>query len=264
MAINDRTTATTILTLIEQHNVKAPKVTAAIKRAQEIETAATRLGVSVNAASDAVFAALDAGRDPAADAEVQRAITANYLDNPGMAQHVREAAYGRARAVCVDYLDDIVDAWSEPFNAAAATLADAHEHIGHVQLDNADAILRHGGDIAEVWAKARAAVTTIRAVRLGWTSLAEFTGAVNVDGHYRALVTIDPTAEQWIGDHLRESNVDAWEATLKGYTLDLPTFDGYRERIARVNADEDTYRRLDDEAAKAYLTGRPALMRVPR
>ena len=264
MPINDRTTATTILTLIEQHHVKAPEVIAALKRAHEIESAATRLGVSRTATGDAVYAALDAGRDPATDAEVQRTITAAYLDNPGMAAAVREAAYGRARAVCNDHADEIVDAWRKPFDAAAAVLASAHERLGHVQLDNADAILRHGGDIADVWAKARAAVSTVRAVRLGWTSLAEFTGAVKVDNHFRVLSLIDPTVEQWLGDRLRESNPDPWDATLKGYTLDLPTFAEYRQRIARILAEVAEAERADRDDALAYATGRPALVRIPR
>ena len=264
MPISDRTTAGTILTLMAQNDVDAPEVVAALGRAREIENAATRIGLGRGALGEAVFAALDAGRDPATDPEVQRAITANYLDNPGVAEAVREAAYGRARAVCDEYRDDIVTAWRKPFNVAAATLAGAYDRIGEVELDNADAILRNGGDIAEVWAKARAAVATIRAIRNGWSTLAEFTRAVNVDNHFRPLNFIDPTVDQWLGDHLRESRIDAWDATRGGYTLALPTFDEYRQRIARITAEVAAAERADHADALAYATGRPALLRIPR
>lgn len=111
--------------------------------------------------------AIDNDRDPAGDPEVQRVLTATQIGNEGVRQHVNTLAYDRFRTVCDNYADQLVTAWRVPLDTAAATLVTAHDRFGTVSLTDTGTIMATGGDVADVWAAAREAVTTIDTITAG-------------------------------------------------------------------------------------------------
>ena len=264
MNLSARATAITIVDAIKATGTKAPKITEAFDKATRISTAAHGLGLPSGTLIAAVADALGDDRDPAADPEVGRIVTLSAIAGEGVMQGVTAIAFDDFRAVCSDERDDLVNAWQTPFDASVATLEAAHDRIGHLALDETGPILAKGGDIATVWAQARAAAGTIDTIAAGWIALGTFTRAVSDDPRRRALRLVDVDYTTWVEAKLEHKRLTPWDAVLAGLTLSLPTFDEYRQRIARITAEVADAERAFHADALAYATGRPALVRIPR
>jgi hypothetical protein len=187
---------------------------------------------------DAVLAALDADRDPVTDPDVQRAHLAMQIgSSEGVGRQVTEVAAGQMRDTFSLHAEAIVKAWQKPFNAAAAELATAHERIGDVPLEDTDTILRAGGDIAAVWAKAQQAAAVVDQLDVAWLALATLTRFAPIDPRFPALRIADVDAEQWASAGLERKSVTAWNAQLSGLRLSLAGGAEYVARIAAVQVE---------------------------
>lgn len=260
MNITDRATAQQILNAFTATGAKAPKaLTEAWQRTTRLSEGVRGLSTPPEAIYAAVAAAIERGDDPAADAEVQRILTSTQIQNAGVMAGVDDLAFGAFREACTAHTDAIVNAWRKPFDAAAATLADAHHRLGDVALDDTTAIIAKGGDAADVWAQAQAATKTIEAVRHGWLGLVGITHAVPDDRNHAVLRIAAVDYETWTARQLHGQRLSAWDAVLAGLTLALPTMTEYRERLAVITRGEAAEARQIADAGHRYATGRAPL-----
>ena len=262
MNISDRSNATVLISAIESTGAAAPKIAAAYARAVKISEAAKSLSVPQDALAIAVFAALEAGRDPGADEEVRRVLALNAVANPGITTAVDAQAFETFRGVCRTSSATVIKALRVPFDAAAVTLAGAHALIGDVPLEDTATIVARGGAAADAWARATGAVRVIDAALTGWQALGTITGTSSSDRRYRVLRLAEVDYSTWVDRELEGSKMKVWDVVRAGLTLSLPTVTEYRERVAVITAAEANLERLDQQAGQDRMTGRiPAAVR---
>lgn len=258
MNITDRSTATQIITAITTTEAKVPKtVTDTYARAVKLSEATRNLSAGSGALAVAVAAALEDGRDPTADPEVQRVLTASQLANDGVMQAVDGIAFDRFRDVCREHADTIVAALRKPFDQAAAALNEAHDRIGSVPLDNTAAIIAKGGDAADAWASAQAASATIEAVVSGWSALGDFTRLAPLAPRYRTLRLAAVDLDTWHNHRLAHGTATPWEAVLAGLDLHLPTFSEYRDRVRSLEDQQAQADVPELDPLRTHIAGRP-------
>lgn len=177
-----------------------------------------------------VAASLLAGRDPATDPEVTRTFVAMQLGEHGVLTVTENILIEKMRQQF--YEDDIVATWVKPFDDAAAVLAHAYDRLGAIDLADTTSVVQLGGDAAETWAKAQAAVARISTITNAWSALVEFTRSANINPRYPALQIAAVNASTWQSLELDRKRISAWQATVEGLTLSLPTPAEYRQRIA--------------------------------
>jgi len=229
--VTDSMHARQILASITSTGIEVPAVTEAWAEVELLNSQARQ--IAPGDLPGVVATAILAGHDPASDPDVQHVVTAQAIATEGTVRGVAALAYGMFRTVCAEHADPLVIAWRGPFDQAAETLTTAHERIGAVQLDDAATILLQGGDIAVVWARARAAVATIESVLTGWAALGEYSRTAPTDRNHRALRLADIAYPLW---ESLDGNVGPWELVGRGVTLALPTAREYRERVAAIDA----------------------------
>jgi len=257
--ITDRAMAQQIIGSFTDSGAKAPKSFAdAHGRATRIAAAARNLGAGQGDLAQAVMAALDAGRDPAADPDVQRIAIAAQIANPGIEQQIDALAFDGFHEACAVHTDAIIAAWRKPFDAAAAVLADAHQRLGNVALEDTTAIIAKGADAADVWAKATAAVKIIEAIRHGWLGLVGITHAAPDDRNHAVLRIADVDYPTWTAQQLHGRKVGAWDAVLAGLTLALPSPAEYRQRVNTITKAQEAEAQRVAGVAHDYATGRRA------
>lgn len=231
-AITDRTTTNNVLATFDGLGIKPPKgVAAAFARAEKLTEKSGSLGARPGDLEAAVTAAILAGREPAADPEVQRVATASMLaDRITLPEAVAGAALDGIRDACLAHLDEIVTAWRKPFDDAAHVLTEAHQRIGDLPLEDTATIVAQGGDIADVWAKAKGADQVITQVLNGWSNIMTLV-RVPLNADHRPLKLAALTKEQWRN---LPAKLSAWDAVRAGLTLSLPSLDEYRARVATI------------------------------
>jgi len=254
--MTDRATARTLLSALETTGANMPKVAAAYAHATKISDSVHALGIPQDALALAVSAALEDDRDPGTCPEVQRIVATNAFANPGITVAVDAQAFEGFRAVCRHNLDAIVKALRTPFDAAAATLTEAHARIGDVPLEDTGTIMRKGADVAEVWAKATAAVKVIDAAEAGWQALGTITGASSSDQRYRVLRIAVVDHATWVEREFEGQKLSPWDATRAGLALSLPTVSEYRQRVAAIEAGHAGIARLAEQVQHDRMTGR--------
>lgn len=184
----------------------------------------------------ATIAALEAGTDPATDPRVQaittaRALTGDATLRDGLAAVLTDGLRNACRAEA----EALVEVWRPAFDRAAATLTDAHRVLGDIALDDHAAVVRLGPAGTEAWADATDAATTIATIHDGWAALAALLTGSPVAKRHRLLAIADIDANTWLEENMDNRPADPWAAVVDGFTLDLPTIDGHRRRVAAVD-----------------------------
>ena len=195
----------------------------------------------------AVVAAVEAEVDPLADPAVQEAAMAAHV-NAGYgavngALHARMGAFVNAAAPAV------LDALRKPFDAAAADIAAAVAVLGDISLDDTSSVARKGPAAGKAWVEAENGEQTITAVVRVWRNLAS-AGATSVgpwSDRYGLLAWCDVPAEAFVNEGLAGAKVRPWDAARRGWSLDLATPEGWRQRIAGIG-DEEARRREQRKA----------------
>jgi len=259
MNLTDRATAQQIIGSFTATGATAPKaLIAAHERTTRLSEGVRGLNTRPEAIFAAVAAAIERGDDPGADAEVQRILTSTQIQNAGVMAGVDDLAFDGFREACTAHTDAIIAAWRKPFDAAAAVLADAHQRLGNVELEDTTAIIAKGADAADVWAKATAAVKVIEAIRHGWLGLVGITHAAPDDRNHAVLRIADVDYPTWTAQQLHGRKVGAWDAVLAGLTLALPSPAEYRQRVNTITKAQEAEAQRVAGVAHDYATGRRA------
>jgi len=220
-------------------------------------TEAIELGAKANAAAAgiapppaallgaAIAAAVLAGRDPAADKEVQRLRTLESI-SPMAASSVRDWGEAHIVAALTEHADAMLETFRVESVTAGEALTAAFELVGDIELNESEAFLRRGPEGAEAWANANAAVDRLKALTQAWSSLAELTRFSSDNGR-PVLRLADLTADDF--DKVGRS-ADAWTLVRAGVRIELADRTTMPQRIAhiadgmqaRVQTQADQYR----------------------
>lgn len=180
-----------------------------------------------------VLAALEAGRDPSTDPEVQQAVTAHYIANLASLGHRMQQAVAADLAQAVRaHVDDIVELWREDFDAAAAILVTAHAALAGLPLDRTDDIVRKGGGAAEHWGAAQSALKTLATIDRRWLNLYQLLrpgSALERRHAFFKFSDLDPAA--WVDPGAHAPAPTAWDALGDGLNLRLQTPAEYRQLV---------------------------------
>lgn len=219
-----------------QRNAKAigaplpNKIAAGIRRARELGDGLDAIAANDAALPTAVLAAVAEGRDPAADPDVQRAVTALTLADVGPANAVRSAIAAELRSLIVNNVDAIVATWRPVVDAASETMAAHVEILRDVDLDDATAVVRRGGAAADAWGAVRGAEATLTAVSSAWRGLRLSFGSGVPERRYFALILATAPAYVELGEALT-----SWQTVKAGHSLTLAGLDELQERIEEVH-----------------------------
>lgn len=235
--VTNRAMLTTISSTFEATGTKAPKsVTLAQTKADKIASSAGRLREGGADLTHAVAEALLADRDPFTDERVAAASIGFQFQQRNITDSLATYAAEEVVTALTASADEIVQIWRKPFDGAAAVLQSAFERIGDKPLDDSEGILKLGGDIAEVWTKARAANQLIDKIAHGWAVLGELTRQASLVSQYRVLRIADAPPRR-ARTEFRNVKVAPWDAVRQGLPLSLPSFEQFRQREAAVLAD---------------------------
>jgi len=230
---SDSMLARQVINVINATGIKVPAaVTDTWEQVELLSTAGRQL--SPGDVSPAVAEAILAGRDPAADPEVQRMVTAQQIAGEGMMRSLDAIGYERFRGACLEHADTIVTAWRKPFGQAAATLTAAHDRIGDIPLEDTASIMQRGSDIAAVWATAQAAGKVIDIITTGWVALGNFTRTVSDSRNYQVLRLAGCDYAAWQAKELQGKRLTPWELLCAGLSPSLPTALEFRQRVAAI------------------------------
>ncbi|WP_064256153.1 hypothetical protein [Rhodococcus sp. HS-D2] len=185
---------------------------------------------------DALVAAIDAGREPTTDPHVAAALNAQQLHNEALADTMRTEAGHILTDALTQHDIALIDAWRTVFDTAAAALHTAHEVLGDIDLNNAEAILRQGGDAADVWTKAKTGIRTIDTITQAWVAWAQATRLAPVDGTWQAARITDADWHTW-HTHKLGGSTDVWAIVRAGAHLDLADANTYRQRVDQLTTE---------------------------
>lgn len=225
-------------------------IEAAVKRATEVSAAAWQaMPDRSGELLERLAAAVEDGRDPAADPEVTRLAIAMWLHERTLGDAITGRMWGQVLGTIRQHVDALLGALAKPGNKAAQTLTRAHETLGDVRLDDSASILAAGPDHARAWADAAAANQTLHDVSQAWVSIARDTHAITL-GDLR-LITINPGPD-WLDVRSRlAAEPSGWDAVRTGATPGVA--DSVAEmsrRLAYVRELEQNQRAKAEQAAE--------------
>lgn len=148
-----------------------PALAAVIERHERIRTTqAAAAAATLGDVASLTVEALANGRNPATDKAILSALNVQALAE--FEPRVAAVLVAEMDAAIHDNADLIVEAWRPGFDTLAATLIDCHTALDGLDLDNADAVLRLGGDAASAWSTATATLQSFHRLLVGWQALA--------------------------------------------------------------------------------------------
>lgn len=225
----------TILNQSLKHlNIALPKpVTEAIELAAKANAAADGVAPAPSGLlGSTIAAALLAGRDPAADKEVQRLCTlAAILATAGSS--VRVWGVDRITATLTEHADEMLETWRAESVTAGENLKAAFDLVGDIEFSESEAFLRVGPEGAQAWANARTAVETLKNLAQAWAALAELTHFGSVSGYPALrLAELDADTLDKVG-----RTADAWTLVRAGARIELADRTTMPERLAHIALD---------------------------
>lgn len=223
------------LTILRQSlthlNITPPK---AVTDAIELQARANALADGIAPAPNGLLgatiaAALLAGRDPAADKEVQRLRTLESI-LPIAGPSVRAWAVANVITALTENADVMLEAWRGVSVTAGENLTATFELVGDVELNNSETFLRHGPQGAEAWANARSAIDQLNALGQAWTALAELTRFGSAGGYpVLRLAALTAADLDKVG-----RTADAWTLVKAGVRIELADRATMPQRIASL------------------------------
>ena len=186
------------------------------------------LDVSAYSLPRAALAALEADSDLMSDPDINRAVVSRAISES------RAGITAELDRQVADFIDihgqDILDALKKPFDEAAATIDSCRERLSDVALEDAKAVVKQGGDAAQIWADAQKADQTIDAI----ATAAKLMRSNPVDPRYQVLVIADVDAATFIDDQLTGARLRPWDVARRGYKLSLADTATLDERVNAI------------------------------
>lgn len=215
------TTASTFATYARRIGVTTPSSITALLRPDAHPRARLNAWTEdVPSVPEAMHAALNAGKNPVTDKDVQRAVTAQAVRaNTGDLGAVHA---GRVAAAFREAWDEIIDAVTAVFDPAAEAFTRAHALLKEkgVSHDNPDQIRRIGGDTLAAWGQALTAEEIIKVTPTVLTN-AHIAGHPTQYGQgRRAYWTITPNLDTWAEEGAPDMK-NPWTVLDSGATLSL-------------------------------------------
>lgn len=170
--------------------------------------------------TEAIHTALNAGKNPATDKQVQAAITArNIWQGAGDLDSLHDR---RVSAAFRDSWAQIVDAVDAIFSNAAETFTDAHQVLAGKHLNHADAeaIRRAGGDALTAWAAALGAEEVLTAIPALMTAAHVTANPAAYGNTGRVYWVVLPNLDTWNGKDQPDVK-NLWAVLDTGATLTL-------------------------------------------
>lgn len=250
---NYRTHLATLRRAVTATATKMPKPVAdALADCDKIaEAVATMPAPHPHELGDAAAAAILDGRHPADDPTVVRLITIRALTGQvggALESQAREAGERRVRSALTEHEDRLAGALRAAAQHAGEQLTRAHDVLGDIDLDDAEAVIRQGPDASRAWADAKEAQVQLHLLDAGAIALAGLVGSDHdIISAGRTLRLSVPSLEEY--EQLGRQ-AEPWQIVKAGAGIDLAgrrdvsarrtQLNEQREgrRLARVDADQ--------------------------
>ncbi len=155
----------TITTTLDATGAALPDaITDAVEQYTRVTTAAGQLHGTTGMVPIHTLAALDAGRNPFEDPEVQQAMVADHLAQINGITQVESIAADRFTDTLRQHASDVITALQVVVDTAAAAVTRAAKALGGVDPADPNAVLRLGGRAAEAWGQHQVAAKQLDAV----------------------------------------------------------------------------------------------------
>lgn len=230
---------------------------------QTLERAAS-LGEDTTTLPAAVFDALAAGKEPTGAKVMQEALLIQLKAMNIKARLGEEADRRRAQAL-TSATGALVAAMAPVIEEADDAFAEARDTIPHLDLDPAVAAGLPAAHM-EAWGRARDALARADLVMATWGYIVPADRWSNDRRRYLPLILADLTLEELRAIRLKSVTTDL---ALAGHRLSLATAEVYRDRLARVTAEDAEQRERAAQDAEHYArTGytkatHPVALRIP-
>lgn len=191
--------------------------------------------------AEALAAAVEADRDPAADPTVQTLLTRRQLAELNIGYQLAGHAEHQLGQAIKNNAEAIVASWRKALAADSKALAAAKDTLGPLNAEDVVSMRSPRPEVAAAWAVSRTSGARFDTAVGAWWILARAAG-VPCNPYRRACVYGPATAEQHRALPARPT---AWETVCAGIDLDLATYETWAERN----------RALDDEQAGLVAEG---------
>lgn len=246
-------TPSTATSMIDKANtalgVVMPKsVTVALDRGRQVAAAVVRPPTQeqiIAAFSEAILA----GRDPAADPEVQRLLAAAALGARDLSRQIAAATDASVQAAIIESCDEILAGWVKASAGPIKVLTEAHRDLDGIALTETATILTRGGRAAETWAEAQAADRTLDAVLGGWTALAGVTRFAS-PARGRTVLRIAEADLAQLRD--LDDKARPWDLLSAGVELGLADRSTFAARNRALDAEVQAERAADEQQNLRY------------
>ncbi|OWY79407.1 hypothetical protein [Rhodococcus sp. BUPNP1] len=228
--------AQSVLASIRRLGIDIPEpITTVEARAKAIAKAAESVAPAHHDVLAAIIRAVDAGKNPVDDKEVQRMLAGQNLANDAILHGLRAEAAQLLTEALIEHQGLLFDAWRIQFQKAATDLTAAHNALGGISLADTESVVRMGPDASTAWSTATNALTTLRDVMTAWQTWATTTRQVTINNAY-AVLRVAEVDWHTYRDHQLAGSIDYWKLTGLGIRLDLADVATYQRRVADLQA----------------------------
>lgn len=216
------------------------------------------LNSSRRALTEAVAAAMAAGKDPATDKAVIAHMAREQMRLMNLDNDLSALAEDRRADALRSHADAIIELLAGVIDRADVTLAEARERIPGLDLNDDDRVRTMAPEQMAWWGRAREALAHVERVAQIWAMLVSACELGTLPPHRRPLLIAELSLSELNALGHQPAAVAAVHA---GHRLSLATPDAFAERLARVEDDRDYDAKRNDrdfaEAARLrYGSGR--------
>lgn len=182
--------------------------------------------------ADAVAAAIRAGTEPLASADVQRALHAEQMAQANIGARLDDLAGREVVAALTEHADAIIETWRPVTEQAGEALAAFRAIAPGADITDTGIATHLPARALTPWGAARDAVVRLEQVAAAWAQLAEITGQAYIHHGNRPLILADLNFDQL--DQLGHNPKPGTVAQLD-VSIDLASPEVFTERASRMN-----------------------------
>lgn len=215
-------------------------------RANNIVKAAGNMAPPPHELLNAIIRAVDNGKAPADDKDVQRMLHGQALANDAVLHGLRSEAAQLLTEALIEHQGALFKAWRTVFDKATTDLHTAHQVLGHANLADTDTIVRMGPEASTAWSTANNAMIALRDVMAAWQGWATATRQADTSSAHAVLRIADIDWNTY-REHQLGGTVDYWKLVQLGISFSLADAQTYKHRVAELQAQQ----RAEAAAAQA-------------